>query len=81
MKVNLTVETVCEFLGMASLDRDLGSTEDIPVLMILRGMVKQFSSKCKTQRTSEEFSEVLCVLVFIFLVKIDLNLDKGFGFA
>ncbi len=49
MKVNLTVETVCEFLGMASLDRDLGSTEDIPVLMILRGMVKQFSSKCKTQ--------------------------------
>ena len=43
MKVNLTVETVCEFLGMASLDRDLGSTEDIPVLMILRGMVNQVS--------------------------------------
>lgn len=33
------------------------------------------------QRTSEEFSEVLCGLVSIFLVKIDLNLDKGFSFA
>lgn len=81
MKVNLTVETVCEFLGMASLDRDLGSTEDIPVLMILRGMVKQFSSKYKTQEPQRKSSEVLCVLVSIFLIKIDLNLDKGFGFA
>ena len=81
MKVNLTVETVCEFLGMASLDRDLGSTEDIPVLMILRGMVKQFSSKYKTQEPQRKSSEVLCVLVSIFLVKIDLNLDKGFSFA
>ena len=81
MKVNLTVETVCEFLGMASLDRDLGSTEDIPVLMILRGMVKQFSSKYKTQEPQRKSSEVLCVLVSIFLVKIDLDLDKGFSFA
>ena len=81
MKVNLTVETVCEFLGMASLDRDLGSTEDIPVLMILRGMVKQFPFQIQNTRTSEEFSEVLCVLVSIFLGKIDLDLDKGFGFA
>lgn len=54
MKVNLTVETVCEFLGMASLDRDLGSTEDIPVLMILRGMVKQFPFQMQNTRTSEE---------------------------
>ncbi len=35
----------------------------------------------QNKRTSEEFYEVLCVLVSIFLVKIDLNLDKGFGFA
>lgn len=55
MKVNLTVETVCEFLGMASLDRDLGSTEDIPVLMILRGMVKQFPFQMQNKRTSEDF--------------------------
>ena len=35
----------------------------------------------QNKRTSEEVSEVLCVLVSIFLVKIDLDLDKGFGFA
>ena len=35
----------------------------------------------QNKRTSEEFSEVLCVLVSIFLVKIDLDLDKGFGFT
>lgn len=40
MKVNLTVETVCEILNTASRDRDSGSTEDIPVLMIPRAMVK-----------------------------------------
>lgn len=37
--------------------------------------------KRKTKEPQWKSSEVLCVLVSIFLVKIDLNLDKGFGFA
>lgn len=66
---------------MASLDRDLGSPENIPVLDDSKGNGQTIFLQMQNKRTSEEFSEVLCVLVSIFLVKIDLNLDKGFGFA
>lgn len=43
MKVNQTVEIFCEFLSIASRNRDSDSTENIPVLMIPRAMVKQDS--------------------------------------
>ena len=67
---------------MASRDRDSCSPENIPVLDDSKGNGQpKFSSKCKTKEPQRKSSEVLCVLVSIFLVKIDLNMDKGFGFA
>ena len=45
--------------------------------------VIEVKGKLKTSEKScyMNSSEVLCVLVSIFLVKINLDLDKGFGFA